>query len=78
MLKLAQEGLFCTENDSGMPLGPLAEGWKEYVFPATTLIAGVPEIVGAGGGVEGGRTWIPNGGSPAVLHALLAAITMSE
>jgi hypothetical protein len=29
MLKLAQEGLFCTENDSVMPLGPLAEGLNE-------------------------------------------------
>jgi hypothetical protein len=29
MLKFAQEGLFCTENDRVMPLGPLAEGVNE-------------------------------------------------
>jgi hypothetical protein len=29
MLKFAQAGLFCTENESVVPLGPLAVGWKE-------------------------------------------------
>jgi len=29
MLKFAQEGMFCTENESVMPVGPLAVGWNE-------------------------------------------------
>src|SRR6516164_6189045 len=29
ILKLAHAGLFCTENDSVVPLGPLAAGWNE-------------------------------------------------
>src|SRR4029077_18261268 len=28
ILKLAQAGLFCTENDSSLPAGSLAVGWK--------------------------------------------------
>jgi hypothetical protein len=29
VLKPAQDGAFCAENVNVMPLGPLADGWKE-------------------------------------------------
>lgn len=44
MLKVAQLGLFATENDTVRPAESVAEGWKRYVLPAVTLAGGVPEI----------------------------------
>src|SRR6185437_12630032 len=48
MLKLAQEGLFCTLKDSVAPLESLAVGWNLYVCPACTEVAGEPLIVTVG------------------------------
>ncbi len=45
MLKLAQVGACCTEYDTALPTESLAVGWKLYLLPAVTDVAGVPEIV---------------------------------
>ena len=79
MLKFAQEGLFCTENDSDIPEGPLAVGWKVYGVPATALVGGVPEIVGGGGGgalTVAASTCTVNAGRLALWSPSLTEITM--
>ena len=47
MLKLAQAGLFCTENDKLLPSTSLAVGVNKYAEPAATEVSGDPEITGA-------------------------------
>lgn len=50
-----------------------------YATPATTDVAGVPEIVGGRFAVAGGAvTWIENGGSVAVDRPLLTLIVIFE
>ena len=79
VLKAAHDGMFCTENDNVMPLGPLADGLNEYAVPALTLVAGVPEIVGAGGGGgEAAVTEMAKAGSDADLEPSLTLMTMPE
>src|SRR5579863_4019809 len=79
VLKLAHEGRFVTENDSVAPAGPLAVGWNEYALPATSVVAGAPEIVGGGGTLDSAAsTWMENGGRVAVFEPSLAAIAMLE
>jgi hypothetical protein len=80
MLKVAQEGMFCTENKIVVPLGPLAVGVNEYALPATTLVAGVPDIVGGGGGggEEAALTVIVNAASEADWEPSLTLMTMPE
>ena len=43
----AQAGRLTTLNFSALPSGSDAVGLNEYVFPATTEGAGVPEMIGA-------------------------------
>jgi hypothetical protein len=56
LLKLAHEGLLAIVKVSVSWLASEAVGWNEYVAPATTVVIGVPEIVGGVllGGVVGG------------------------
>ena len=63
-----------------MPLGPLAEGMNEYALPATTLGAGVPEIVGGDGGGGGGadETVIEKAASDADWAPSLTLMRMPE
>ena len=80
MLKLAHAGLFCTEKLSVLPLGPLAAGWNEYGVPARSLVAGVPEMLGAGEDEAEvpGSTCTVKGWSVALLQPSLTAMTMLE
>src|SRR6185437_15943283 len=48
MLKLAQEGLFCTLKASVLPLESFAVGWNRYDCPACTEVGGEPLIVTVG------------------------------
>jgi hypothetical protein len=47
VLKVAQAGSPVTLNMSLSPSTSAALGWKMYDVPAATLVAGLPEIVGA-------------------------------
>jgi hypothetical protein len=47
---------------SGLPLGFETVGVKLYTLPATTLVGGVPEIVGGTGFVAGGVVDVVEGG----------------
>src|SRR5262245_25862253 len=47
VLNVAHVGLFVMANVSVSPLASDAVGWKLYAVPATRLVDGVPEIVGA-------------------------------
>lgn len=47
VLKLAQAGLFWMAKVSALPSLSVALGWNEYEAPATTLVSGVPEMLGA-------------------------------
>ena len=76
-LKVAHEGLPVIEKASVPPLGLEAVGWNEYPLPATTVVAGVPVIVG-GGAVVDPVTVIENAGRAADARPLLTLITMPE
>ena len=79
VLKFAHDGRFVTENDSVAPLGPLAEGWNAYAPPATSVVAGVPEIVGDGATLDWpASTCTENGDRVAVLQPSLTAIAILE
>ena len=78
MLKLAQAGLFCTANDSVFPSGSLAVGLKEYAVPATSVVAGVPDIAGGRFAVAAAATVRENAGSDADEIPSLARITIPE
>ena len=45
-LKVAHDGLFCTENVSVLPSGSLAVGRNEYAEPTVAVTTGVPDMVG--------------------------------
>ena len=47
---------------SGLPLGFETVGVKLYTLPATTLVGGVPEIIGGTGVVAGGVVVVVEGG----------------
>jgi hypothetical protein len=61
-----------------MPLGPLAEGRNEYALPATSVVGGVPEIVGGGAGDALASTRILKAGKVALFQPSLTAITILE
>ena len=61
-LKVAHEGLLVMLKVSAPPLGSVVVGVNEYAWPATTLVAGVPLIVG---GCAAALTWILNAASEA-------------
>jgi hypothetical protein len=64
------------EKVSASPLASLADGWNVYALPATTVVAGVPEIVG---GVFGrGDTLIENVGKEVVTVPSFTAMTIFE
>jgi hypothetical protein len=46
---MAQRGALLMLKVSGLPLGLETVGVKLYTLPTTTLVAGVPEIVGGVG-----------------------------
>ena len=60
-------------NVSVLPAGSEATGVKPYAVPATTVFAGVPEIVGGAGGVE---TTMLNAGREAEAAPSLTVIRM--
>jgi len=68
------------ENVSGSPLASDAVGWKLYALPVTTLVEGVPEIVGGVFVVvePGAVTVMENGASRAVDPPFVTLITMLE
>ena len=80
MLKVAQDGRFCTLKESAAPAASLAVGVKLYGYPATSVVDGVPEIVGGGGGggvlTGGAETVMEKGASDARATPSLTLITM--
>ncbi len=74
-LKVAQDGRFCTLNESASPLVSLACGVKVYAVPAVAMVAGVPEMVG---GLAGAETVIEKAGSEALAEPSLTEITILE
>jgi len=79
MLKLAQDGLFCTLKERALPLGSLACGVKAYAVPAMSVVGGVPEMVGGAlGGLTGAVTAMLKGASEACPAPSLTVITMFE
>ena len=60
---VAHAGRFWMLNVSTSPSGSLAAGVNEYAWPAVTVVAGCPVIVGARFG--GAVTWMENGASDA-------------
>jgi hypothetical protein len=75
VLKVAHVGRLVIENVNASPLTSLADGWKAYALPTTTLVLGVPEIVG---GVGAGTTVMANAGSETMELPSLTRITMFE
>jgi hypothetical protein len=79
MLNAAQEGLFVIENDSALPAGSEAIGVKPYGEPATTFVAGDPEIFGGDAGAPppaACATVMVNAGSVAEENASRALMTI--
>lgn len=76
-LNVAHEGLPVIEKVSAAPLGLVVVGWNEYPDPATTVVAGVPEMVGGGAAFDP-VTVIENAGRAADAEPLLTLITMPE
>jgi hypothetical protein len=75
VLNVAQEGLPAIEKVRVPPEGLDAFGWNAYGLPATTWVAGVPEIVG-GGAVCEPVTVMANAGREADAEPLLTLITI--
>ena len=73
--KLAHAGPFWIENVSVSPSASLADGRKSYGSPASTPVAGVPEICG-GLFDPAGSTVIVNAGRLAVSVPSVTLITM--
>ena len=79
MLKVAQEGRFCTLKESASPSVSLAVGVKLYAFPATSAVEGVPEMVGGGlAGAAGAETAMEKGESEVRARPSLTLMTMFE
>jgi hypothetical protein len=74
-LKLAHAGGFRMAKVNGLPAGSLAVGTKSYVEPATTLVGGLPLIVG-GAVLAAEATVIVNAGSDAFSVPLLTLMVM--
>jgi len=74
---VAHAGLFEIENVRVLPEASVAVGSKEYALPATTLVLGVPLIVGAGvGAAVGAVTVIENAGNDAEVLPSLTEMSM--
>ncbi len=78
VLNDAQDGLFCTEKVRVLPSGSLAAGLKEYAEPATTVVAGDPEIVGGRLAAVPPVTVIEKAGRDAEENPSLTLMTMLE
>jgi len=73
---VAHVGRLTIEKVSVSPLASLAVGWNVYALPATTVVTGVPEIVG---GVFGrGDTLIENAGKEVLTVPSFTAMTILE
>lgn len=75
LLNVAHEGLPLIEKVNVPPPGLDAVGLNVYAVPAVTLVGGVPEMAGGGGGVDD-FTVIANGGKAADAEPLLTLITI--
>jgi hypothetical protein len=73
---VAHVGRLTIEKVSGSPLASLAAGWNVYALPATTVVAGVPEIVG--GAFGRGDTLIENAGKAVLTVPSFTAMTILE
>jgi hypothetical protein len=76
VLNVAQVGMPWMLNVSGSLSASVAVGWNAYAWPAVTLLAGVPVMVGA---VLGGAlTVIANEGNDVVALPSLTRMTMPD
>jgi hypothetical protein len=69
MLKVAQAGMFLTENDRVLPDGSVVVGVNEYAVPAVTLAGGVPDMLGGGAETLTVTDWFALPPSPLQLSA---------
>src|SRR2546423_134925 len=78
LLKAAHEGWLLIEKVSVLPLGSVVGGVREECWPATTLVAGLPAIVGGPADGAGAVTVMANAGSAALEVPSLTLIMMFE